>query len=777
MTISRCCWRLLITVLSIAPVLAGGKPTLPPTEYEQWYEALTHLRADESKAAIVSNITIVRDVGVFALRRGQFYLCQSVNNRVVAALFVGEGVFSMKPPTDIERKQLYRFYEADSIQQHFTTLFIMFADTTLEELKRKLPFTKLEVTRSVSNQIEYCLRYVSDDDAKYFDTDLMQTFLNNERNGMFYAHFSEEKGKPFFFHINPVEEEEVSFLQRYDRRFTNYRETVTQFHTQEEYRLQKADLDEDKDRIRISDYRIESRITDDLEFSAAATLTLTSLVDRQQWFPFRLFQDLNVDSVYWNSQGPAFFVRSEKNPILWVQTRRPLARNEICSLTVRYSGELLRKDELGWIGLKSSSSWYPRYGYRMRASFDLTFHTPSKWKFVSVGKRLSMTQVGDTIISRWATVRPTSNASFNIGSFKEVVLEDDNLTAERKVGESLPNVSVYEFEFAPKGYGLSDLGEEVRADMLNSMRFFQHVYGKSPVEDFYATEVPFFHGEAFPGLVHLSWATYKYVDRKGSNEIFRAHEVAHQWWGVGVNFKTYHDQWLSEGFSEYSGLWFMQVVLKDNKKFFDALDKMKERILGNRQFLFGSGQEAGPIWLGYRTQSSNTVGDYDLIVYKKGAWVLHMLRNMMIDLKTMNEDRFKNMMHEFYSTYLGKEASTQDFQRMVEKHIGADMSWFFNQWVMDTKIPEYKFAYKTEKTSEGKFKVTCRVRQENVPQEFKMAVPLLVKFDDDKFVRLRIFVSGDKLDYDLPLLPLEPKEIVFNDLSSVLCEVDNVKWK
>jgi aminopeptidase N len=33
-----------------------------------------------------------------------------------------------------------------------------------------------------------------------------------------------------------------------------------------------------------------------------------------------------------------------------------------------------------------------------------------------------------------------------------------------------------------------------------------------------------------------------------------AHEIAHQWWGQAVGWKNYHDQWLSEGFAEYSGI-------------------------------------------------------------------------------------------------------------------------------------------------------------------------------------------------------------------------------
>jgi len=747
-----------------------------PTEYEKLYEQLVQLRIDESKVANVSELMLVRDVGVFQLQKGQLYGCNPVNKRVVAVLFIGEGSFSMKPPTQVERQQLFRFFEKDSIEMSFKTLFLFFADTTWEELNRRVSLGPASNARA-NEELKYCLRYLHDEDTKIFHTNFMYTFLHDEMNPLFYAHFSEHKIVPFFFQNNPFEDEEISFSKRGESTVHHYRERVSQFDTQREYQSGTAGKSEDKNLIRITDYRIDATITDDLEFSASATVLFQPVRQGLRWIPFQLYEKLNVDTTYWRIQGTASYFRGNESPVLWVQAPHPLARNEVCSLTVRYAGDLLERNELGWIGLQSSSIWYPRFGYRMRANFDLTFHTPERWQFASVGKKQYARLIQDTLVSRWTTVRPAHNASFSIGPFREVMLEDNHFAAERQAEESLPNVSVLEFEYAPKGYGLSDLAEEVRSDILNCMRFFQHVYGKSPVEDIFVTETPYFHGEAFPGLIDLSWATYKIVDRKGGNEIFRAHEVAHQWWGVGVNFKTYHDQWLSEGISEYSGLWYMQAALNDNEKFFNALDNMKERILNNRKFLFGSGQESGPIWLGIRTQSSNTEGDYDLIVYKKGAWVVHMLRNMMIDLNTMNEDRFKNMMREFYSLYLGKEASTDDFQHIVEKHIGANMGWFFHQWVMETTIPEYSFSYSTMKTPDGKFKTRCRVHQQCVPKEFMMPIPLLIKFDDGRFVRLRIVVSGEKQEYELPLLPLEPKEIVFNDLNSVLCEVSYEDWK
>ena len=704
------------------------------------------------------------------------YLCKPINGRVISAVFEGVGHFYLTPPDFAERQQLNRFYKVDSIKQIFSQLFLLFSDSTLIELKQILSFAPQQVPGSVSNYISDCLKYISEEDDDYFDTDLTQTFLDNRPNRMFYAHFCESSSDPFFFQINPFDDEEVSFAQRAEVSFRHYRETVTEFKTKEERSSNYSMGQQSKEQIQINDYHIDSKIDEDFEFSSTANVTFTSSVDSLHYIPFSLFSKLIVDSIVANDGMGIKYFQHEDNPIVWVELPRLLSKNEKCSLTFFYKGELFTSDLDGWIGLKSSSTWYPRYGYRMRANYDLTFHTPSKLKFASIGKNLATEQSGDTTISRWVTARPTHNASFGIGYFKEITVEEEDLSVEKQAGETLPNVTVFGLE-AGRGVGNAHLEDEVRGDILNCMRFFQYMYGKSPVDDFYAIEMPTLHGEAFSGLIHLSYATFKYFNGDGGNEIFRAHEVAHQWWGVGVNFKTYHDQWISEGFSEYSGILFMQTVLKDNEKFFKVLDIWKKTILNNRHYLLDDGQEAGPIWLGYRTQSSNTVGDYSLIIYEKGAWVLHMLRNMMIDLKTMNEDRFRDLMREFYSTYLGKEASTEDFQRMVSKHMGEDMSWFFKQWIKETGIPKYKFAYRTEKTEAGKFKVHCRVKQENVADDFKMVVPMLIKFEGNKLVRLRVTVSKINSEFDLPLLPLEPEEIIFNDLNSVLCEVDNEDWE
>jgi aminopeptidase N len=183
--------------------------------------------------------------------------------------------------------------------------------------------------------------------------------------------------------------------------------------------------------------------------------------------------------------------------------------------------------------------------------------------------------------------------------------------------------------------------------------------------------------------------------------------------------------------------------------------------------------KAVPIGLGYRALE-NWRGSYSLITYEKGAWVLHMLRNMMIDPRTMSEDRFKLMMRNFYETYRGKRATTLDFQRIVEKHVGRPMDWFFDEWVYGTSVPTYTFAWNVEPADGGKFAAHLRIKQTDVPDTFAMYVPLRIKFDQGEAL-IRVLIKGPLTEQTITL-PAEAKSMELSPFESVLAVVKTEGW-
>ena len=749
-------------------------------EYDRVTEQFRQLPAERSGVAVVENLTLRRDAAEITLLSGKLYRLPQINGAFHAVVFIGKGTATVVPPTEIEKKQLMRFYEDGLFPAEFKTLFLLFTDSTFTELSRRCTFTESPVPSEVQTAVKYSVKVFSDKDNDEIDSDILRPFLYHDSNEMFYAHFMKGLNESYYFEVDPYDDEEVSFGKMNSSAAvfssSGYREPILQFHRRREYSSSTHLVNDPKPEIDISHYAIDSRIADDLLMASSSTVTFSHLIGGRKWLPFRLFEKLTVDSIIRSDGKRLEFVRLEESGLFWLYDSAGFKQGASTTFTVHSHGEMIVNSE-GWYDLRSSTGWYPKaLAYREKATFDLRFTVPTKYQFASIGKKVSSSVDGENTMTEWKLAHPGRNASFMIGKFKEYSVTPD----------STPPITVYISNahdaqmrnYLARGGVLSgkDMDKQVAGDIENSIRFFQYLYGRSTVDHFTATEIPGSHGESFPGLVHLSWSTFQNTDRDGSDEIFRAHEVAHQWWAAGVDFATYHDQWLSEGFATYSGLWYLQVIIRDNEKFFDQLQLYSKSILSNRKYLLGSGQEAGPIWLGYRTSSSNTGGDYNLIIYRKGAWVLHMLRNMGLDLKTMNEDMFKNMMKDFYQSYNGKTATTEDFQRMVEKHYKVSMDWFFKQWVYNTEIPTYNILYKLEKLENGKFKVKCTVKQTNVPDDFQMYVPFLVDFGENRFARIRHLIKGPVTEFDFPILPIKPEGIKFNDLESVLCEIDDEDW-
>jgi len=216
---------------------------------------------------------------------------------------------------------------------------------------------------------------------------------------------------------------------------------------------------------------------------------------------------------------------------------------------------------------------------------------------------------------------------------------------------------------------------------------------------------------------------------------------------------------------------YLQAV-SGNDKFFKKLREYRNDIFSVRKYLFSSGEESGPMALGYRTSSSKTRGDYGLVIYRKGAYILHMLRNLLIDLKAMNEDLFFEMLKEFYQANLGKDVNTRQFQKHVESYAGIDMTWFFDQWVYGTDLPKYKFEYELIRKDDDYYYVDCRIEQSEVAEGFKMYVPVEIEFESGGKAYLRLMVDKPVVELTLSLQEKKPKKIRLNPFESVLAKVE-----
>lgn len=771
--------HLLVMPLSPSPLAAqlaaavgGGSRAAEPgaATYDVLFDELMGMQARADRAAQVSRLVLQRDVARLSLQSGRLHLLTAVGGRTVGAVFRGDGVFSFVPASRVERDRLRRLEKTDSLEAPFTELLLLFADGTAEELEATLAFGPDQAAGERGGKIGPALEFLADEDSRTFDPDFMSAWLNEEKSELFFAWIKRQGRDPIALTINPNEFEGVRLQRRIRRRgYDRHAEVITQFPLQGRPRDGRGG----SERVRqagVEHYRLEVALPPtgigEIGFAAKATMRIVADTAVGPWIAFELFEKLKVDSASWETGERATVARGKESPLLWVKLDRQIRPGDARTLTVQYHGDLIDR-YVDFFRIKSSVAWYPRsLEGRSLATFDLTFDTGFRYLLASVGDKVDSSRADRTVRSRWVTQGPIRNASFNLGLFEGYDVQE----------EDAPPVTVMISEEAHKKLAKtyaqqSRMRERVGADVAKSLKFFQEKYGPTPVRRFYATEIPDFHGEAFPGMVHLSWVTFQNTADEGWDEVFRAHEVAHQWWGIGVDFASYHDQWLSEGFATFSGLWYLQHVRGRNDEYFDLLRRWKSSILLR-------GPEPGPIWLGYRVFATrdDDLNDYQTIIYQKGAWVVHMLRILTLDLKTMNEDRFGAIMKDFYRRYEGRRASTEDFRKVVEKHTGAEMGWFFDQFVYGSEIPTYRVAHRAERTADGQWKVRLRVRQDDVPEGFLMYVPVTLDLGKKQVARFRVKIAGPVTELELPPVPAEPRKVIFNDLEGVLAEVKTVAW-
>ena len=754
------------------------------TQYDSVFEQFKGLTATTSRAT-VKDLVVRRDVMELRLDSGFAYLLTPVDGRTVGIAFIGGGSLSFNPPLPVEQYNLHRVLGDTTVNGPISAAVFLFADSTGDELQHRLTFTSSPTARSgdVNDAVGDALDYMVDGRARAVEPDLFAPILNKTTTAFFSAYVKRAHGESVTIQYDPDRPEEVALLRR-GHMLNQRTETVCEFQRAQDLTNNVSITDEQPEPFAVAGYDIDATIDHNYKFSARTIMRVVARRDGQRWIPLLLYGELHVDSAFTGGAGePLTIYRRDHHEVMWVRFPKPLMRGDTGTIRLAYHGDLIgfgsamdrflppwwdqRRRELtpmmdSWTFIKETETWYPRYGFFQSFPVSLTFHTPADLKLATIGRLVSADTADQVMTTHWVSELPTDQVSFNIGKFEEFAIRDprippvivhSNTEAHRTIAQLLPHLSRPE--------------EQVGADVANSLAFFTKVFGPPLFHQYYATEIPYFHGQAFPGMIHLSWWTFMGLGREGAEEIFRAHEMAHQWWGIGVEPASYRDAWLSEGFAEFGGLWYMQMIRHDNDRYLKRLKQSREEIRRQRD-------KAAPIGLGWRAAES-WKGNYALTTYQKGAWVLQMLRNMLLDTRTMGEERFEAMMHDFYATYRGKRATTLDFQRVVERHVGQPMDWFFNEWVYSTDVPTYTFAWKANQDSTGHGYIAhVRVRQTDVPSKFGMYVPLLITFDQGEAL-IRMLVVGPSSEAVVHL-PAEPKKMELNPLESVLAEVKTEGW-
>lgn len=771
------------------------------------WSALSTPAMDPAKSAHAENVEIVRDKLRIILTEGTIQFTQPVNGVVFGAVFHGNGRLRADPPNPLEAQQLRLFTKQDKLDAPFTDATFCFTDGLLEEVGKQV---KWQPSGSAADELYNKRQKEREDLGESSMPRLLQAILSADRAhaAYFLADVKTEKGW-LEAHDDALESEEISVGRWVDVGPFKIFDTWMSFPAGGRASAEAWNDPQAKEDFRIRSFKIDASVTSGAELHATAHLDIEPRLAGETVAIFNLDSNLRVESIKdSNSNSLAFYQSRETKDryqsygdYVAVILAQSLAVGTPLGLDFHYGGKrAIRKAGSGNYFCESSG-WYPDRpnSFSTRSDFDLTFHSPKNAALVATGEKTSETTDGGTRVTTWKSEIPLAVAGFAYGDYK---LTNDkagdvsiDIYANKEPDDVMTQVQRYFEEGAGRqeaavgSMSPSNMAKAMGTEIANAVRVFSLWYGPFPYKHLSATSLPisYSYGQGWPGLLYLWSASFLdptqrhaigIQDQTWVSDFFRGHETSHQWWGHRVGWKSYHDQWLSEGFAEFSGNLYVQY--RDSmKEHLQQWRKEKEH-LHLKDTNGHEVQTLGPIWMGQRIRSSVTgPGSYQDLIYSKGGYVLHMLRMQMMNPRDQDADHaFKEMMQDYCKTFDNKSASTEDFKAIVEKHMTRSMDldgnhkmdWFFNQYVYGMGEPQYTFHASTQPTPDGKTHITGTLTRTGVPDNWKDSIPLYAHVGE-KTVKMGNLASTHPTENLDATVGGKIDRVTINDYEDLLAEI------
>ena len=784
----RWAWWALLLALALLPGRAWSATGLDAQEV---LDQLNKVKVDPSQIYVLRHAQLIRDRVKLYFNRGYIGFLTKSAGEITGAVYIGQGEILLIPPTQVEKESLARFVHSPILEEQFTMAILRFTDQTAKELiavaetpepddpERPLDFPQkwnsaprlfaLEDTPRIFEDL------LGDRTAPYFHARLEGSTLK------WFEVIDDERFPEAVSVVAARRSDELLFADRWCA-FPS-KSSADRFATQE------------PGIVKVLSYDIDTQLEPD-NMTGHAELLLESLSASDRVLTFDFSRLLSVSKVL-DDRGESFAVyqypveedtEADDRRKGWIQVVLPAPKpvGEKFRLRFNYQGNVITDVGNNVLFVGERGSWYPNLGIGGPASFDLKFDYPENLTLVATGDRIEKQTADGRTHSRWRSDGVFRVAGFNLGPYHSVdrrvgktrvevfaTREAEAALEARHTRRAIPRIlipspSQRQIPSLPMSpitvppLEPAALLQNVAENAAQALQYFESLFGPFPYSSLAISQIPGDFGQGWPGLVYLPTLSFlgkseryelglpeKTEDLLGHGML--AHEIAHQWWGNLLGWKTYHDQWLAEGLATYAAALDLSRQKDGDHKFHELLRGYKVDLLDKDKN--GMTNEAsGPIWLGQRLSNSVTPSGYHNIVYKKACWVLHMLRGLTSDSATGSDEKFFRLLRDFVTIYQGKDVSTEDFARHAEKYMtrasdlehNRRLDWFFNEWVYGTGIPTYKLQSSVKQLPGKGFLVQGNITQSGVSSDFEMLVSIVAEVGKDKKVILgRVPVGED----------------------------------
>jgi aminopeptidase N len=333
--------------------------------------------------------------------------------------------------------------------------------------------------------------------------------------------------------------------------------------------------------------------------------------------------------------------------------------------------------------------WLPMIDHPAdKATGELTVTTKAEYQVVSNGVLVEQVDLpGGLRRTHWKQEVPISSWLYALGVAHFIVRQGD-------VVRGVP-LSYWVFpEDADKG--LPALARDAR----ESFEFFSDRVGPYAYGKLAHVEAAGMGG----GTEHVSNIFYGEKGVAAGNAAV-VHETAHQWFGDSVTESDWNDVWLSEGFATYFTLLYAEYHA-GRDAFVDGLRRSRNNVIRLEKMLPGT----PVVHVNFNEAATEP---NNRLVYEKGAWTLHMLRDLI------GTETFWRGIRLYYQRYMNGVASTADLRRAMEEVSGQELQRFFAQWLTRSGIPQVSGSWRYDPSAK---QIVAMVQQTQAGDHFRFSL-------------------------------------------------------
>jgi hypothetical protein len=677
-------------------------------------EGLHKLRLNTTAPLAARQLEIAAEDLVLALADGTVFLVES-DDGITGLVLIGRGEMRFSPPSAAERGQLRIYSDKDELTTPFETAFVRLNPS---DYTKRVSTASLAPTTAQPRLVRRAQEVFERESPKSFSVDL-QDLSRDDWHLLpppddFLAEIDTRRFDTLTYSRASAQAEDISLFERERRRTIALYPSVAKLAARG--RFYTDDVLREYDVI---DYNVDTTVNPVQRIIQGRTrLAIRVRATYLATIMLRLAEPLAVSSVTSVEFGRLLFLRLRGQNAIIVNLPRAMQQDSDLTLVVSYSGRLSSQEldvdavQVSRDGqeredttdpvlssiephmlLSNRSWWYPQNPVPDYATASLRITVPDGYRAVASGQPVEP----DGLVSlRDILSGPARGQVFNFRAGQPLRYLAVVVSRLTRVGEaSVPVVDdpaqstgvdrvAIAVETTPRQRSRGKVITRAAEDIV---KFYTSIVGDAPYTSatiaVLESELPGGHSPGYFAMINDPVPTANTNWRgdpaafESFPDFFLAHELAHQWWGQAVGWKNYHEQWLSEGFSQYFAALYARQS-RGERTFNDMLRQFRRWGL--------SESDQGPIYLGYRLgHIKSDLRVFRALVYNKGASVLHMLRRLLGD------ERFFAGLRRFYHDRRYQKAGTDDFERALEAESGLVLDRFFERWIYGTEIPRVTY--------------------------------------------------------------------------------------